>query len=73
MKLKNLLILLSCAILIASCKGRGLFGKKKYDKSEMTGWNYDDKDTYDSGNDRIFQQYTFGTSFNVGFTYRLGK
>ncbi|TAL51757.1 MAG: gliding motility lipoprotein GldJ [Chitinophagaceae bacterium] len=41
--MKNLLILLSCAVLIASCKGKGLFGKKKYDKSDMTGWNYDDK------------------------------
>jgi len=42
--LKNLAILLSCAVLIASCKGKGLFGigKKKYEKSEVTGWNYND-------------------------------
>ena len=43
MKVKNLLILLSCTVLIVSCKGKSLFGKKKYEKSEMTGWNYDDK------------------------------
>src|SRR4030095_1898053 len=43
MKVKNLIILLSCAVLIASCKGKGLFGKKKYDKSEVTGWNYNEK------------------------------
>jgi gliding motility-associated lipoprotein GldJ len=43
MKVKNLLILLSCAVLMASCKGKSLFGKNKYDKSEVTGWNYNDK------------------------------
>jgi formylglycine-generating enzyme len=40
--LKNLVILLSCAVLLVSCKGKSLFAKKK-DKSEVTGWNYDDK------------------------------
>jgi formylglycine-generating enzyme len=42
--LKNLAILLSCAVLMASCKGKGLFGlfKKKPQKSEVTGWNYND-------------------------------
>ena len=43
MKVKNLTILLSCVVLLASCKGKGLFGKKKHDKSEVTGWNYNDK------------------------------
>ena len=44
MTLKNLLILLSCCgAILASCKNGGLFGKKKYDKSEVTGWNYNDK------------------------------
>ena len=41
--LKNLLILLCCGAVLASCKNGGLFGKKKYDKSEATGWNYNDK------------------------------
>ena len=40
--LKNLLILVSCVALFTSCKN-GLFGKKKYDKSTATGWNYNDK------------------------------
>src|SRR5687767_2518006 len=40
---KNLAILLSCVVLLASCKGKSLFGKKKYDKSDVTGWNYNDK------------------------------
>jgi gliding motility-associated lipoprotein GldJ len=45
MNVKNLFILLSCAVLISSCKGKMPFGlgKEKYDKSEATGWNYNDK------------------------------
>lgn len=43
MKVKNLSILLAFVVLLASCKGKGLFGKKKYDKSDVTGWNYNDK------------------------------
>ena len=44
MKLKNLIILLSCAVLIASCKGKGsIWQGKKHDKSDVTGWNYNDK------------------------------
>jgi formylglycine-generating enzyme len=42
MKLKNLIILVSCVALLASCKGKGLFGKKT-SKSDATGWNYNDK------------------------------
>lgn len=41
--MRNFTILLSCVVLLASCKGKGLFGKKKYDKSDATGWNYNDK------------------------------
>jgi formylglycine-generating enzyme len=41
--MRNLTILLSCVVLLASCKGKGLFGKKKNDKSDVTGWNYNDK------------------------------
>jgi len=43
MKVKNLAAILSCAVLIASCKNGGLF-KKKHEKSDVTGWNYNDKD-----------------------------
>jgi gliding motility-associated lipoprotein GldJ len=39
---KNFLILLSSAVLLVSCKSGGLF-KKKAEKSEATGWNYNDK------------------------------
>ena len=42
MNLKNLFILLSCAATISSCKNGGLFAKKK-EKSDVTGWNYNDK------------------------------
>lgn len=42
MKVKNLPILLSCVVLLASCKNGGLF-KKKPAQSDVTGWNYNDK------------------------------
>jgi sulfatase modifying factor 1 len=42
MKVKNLIILLSCITVLASCKNGGLF-KKKQAKSDVTGWNYNDK------------------------------
>ena len=42
MQVKNFVILLSCAALLSSCKNGGLFGKKT-EKSEVTGWNYNDK------------------------------
>src|SRR4029078_11715679 len=42
MQVKNLLILVSCAAALTSCKN-GLFGKNKKDKSDVTGWNYNDK------------------------------
>ena len=42
MQVKNLLILLSSTVLLASCKSGGLF-KKKAEKSDVTGWNYNDK------------------------------
>lgn len=42
LSVKNTLILLSCVVLLASCKNGGLFGKKSA-KSDVTGWNYNDK------------------------------
>jgi sulfatase modifying factor 1 len=42
MNLKNLVILFSCAAAITSCKEGGLFAKKMQ-QSEVTGWNYNDK------------------------------
>jgi len=38
--MKQFVILLSSTVLLASC---GLIGKKKHDKSDVTGWNYNDK------------------------------
>jgi formylglycine-generating enzyme len=42
MKVKNLTILLSCAVLLTMSSCKSLFGKKK-EKSDVTGWNYNDK------------------------------
>ena len=42
MQIKNFAILLSSVVLFASCKN-GLFGKNKKQKSDATGWNYNDK------------------------------
>ena len=41
-RLKSIIWLLAVVVLFSSCKG-GLFGKKKFDKSSATGWNYNDK------------------------------
>ena len=42
--MKQFVILLSSAVLLASCKnGLPFIGKKKHDKSDVTGWNYNDK------------------------------
>jgi len=37
MRVKNLIILLSAVVVLASCKNGGLFSKKKHDKSDVTG------------------------------------
>ncbi|MBC7904544.1 MAG: SUMF1/EgtB/PvdO family nonheme iron enzyme [Gemmatimonadaceae bacterium] len=42
MNWRNLTLLLSCAVVFASCKNGKLFGKKT-EKSDVTGWNYNDK------------------------------
>ena len=39
---KNLMFVAIAALSLSSCKNGGLFGKKK-SKSDVTGWNYDDK------------------------------
>jgi gliding motility-associated lipoprotein GldJ len=40
--MRNLTILVSCMVLLSSCKNGGLF-KKKSASSDATGWNYNDK------------------------------
>lgn len=74
MKVKNLIILLSCAVLLASCKGRNLLGKKKFDKSEVTGWNYDDKNMGGFHVSQSRDQATGpGLVFIQGGTFTMGQ
>ena len=73
MIVKNLVILLSCAVLLASCKN-GLFGKNKKQKSDVTGWNYNDKN---QGGFQIAkakdQQTGPGLVFVQGGTFTMGQ
>ena len=73
MKVKNIAIFLSCAILLASCKNGGLF-KKKPEKSEVTGWNYNDKSM---GGYQIAKSREQGTGpglvFVQGGTFTMGQ
>lgn len=36
-------------------------------------FDYDGKSGYDKAGDRVFQSFKWGTTFNVGFSYRFGK
>ena len=73
MKVKNLTILLSCVVLLASCKGKSLFAKKK-DKSDATGWNYNDKNM---GGYQVSKSKEQGTGpglvFVQGGTFTMGQ
>ena len=73
MKVKNLAIFLSCAVLLASCKNGGLF-KKKPEKSEVTGWNYNDKNM---GGYQIAKSHEQGQGpglvFVQGGTFTMGQ
>jgi formylglycine-generating enzyme len=73
MKVKNLAIFLSCALLLASCKNGGLF-KKKAEKSEVTGWNYNDKNMggYQIAKSREQGQGP-GLVFVQGGTFTMGQ
>jgi gliding motility-associated lipoprotein GldJ len=71
---KNLTILMSCVVLLASCKGKGLFGKKKHDKSDMTGWNYNDKNQGGYNVSKAKEQGTGpGLVFVQGGTFTMGQ
>lgn len=71
---KNLAILMSCVVLLASCKGKGLFGKKKKDKSDMTGWNYNDKNQGGFNVSKAKDQPTGpGLVFVQGGTFTMGQ
>ncbi len=73
MKLKNLAILLTSVVLFASCKGKGLF-KKKPEKSDVTGWNYNDKDM---GSYQVSKSQEQGSGpglvFVQGGTFTMGQ
>ncbi len=65
---------MSCVVLLASCKGKGLFGKKKYDKSDMTGWNYNDKNQGGYQISKAKDQRTGpGLIFVQGGTFTMGQ
>jgi gliding motility-associated lipoprotein GldJ len=73
MQIKNFAILLSSVVLLASCKN-GLFGKNKKQKSDATGWNYNDKNMggyqVSKSND---QKSGPGLVFVQGGTFTMGQ
>src|SRR5881227_15575 len=73
MQKKHFVILLSCAALMASCKN-GLFGKSKKEKSDVTGWNYNDKNM---GGYQVAKSQEQGTGPNLVFvqggTFTMGQ
>src|SRR3954471_14796455 len=72
MNLKNLLLFVSCAAVMASCKNGGLFGKKK-EHSDVTGWNYNDKNQGGYQVAREKEQRTGpGLVFIQGGTFTMG-
>lgn len=73
MNLRHLTILLSCsAILASSCKNGGLFGKKK-EKSDVTGWSYNDKNMGGYQVSKEKEQKTGpGLVFVQGGTFTMG-
>ncbi len=72
MRVKNLIILLSCVALLSSCKGK-LFGKKSA-KSDVTGWNYNDKKNGGFAVAKSKDQNTGpGLVFVEGGTFTMGQ
>jgi gliding motility-associated lipoprotein GldJ len=73
MNWKNLTILVSCAVLAASCKNGKLFGKKT-EKSDVTGWNYNDKNMGGFQVSREKEEKTGpGLVFVQGGTFTMGS
>ena len=72
MNFKNLMILLSAAALITSCKDGKLFGKKT-ESSDVTGWNYNDKNMGGYQVSKEKEQRTGpGLVFVQGGTFTMG-
>jgi gliding motility-associated lipoprotein GldJ len=71
-RLSALSLLAATALLSASCKNGGLFGKK-YDKSSVTGWNYNDKNMAGFSVSKEKEQNTGpGLVFVQGGTFTMG-
>ncbi|HRN56011.1 MAG TPA: SUMF1/EgtB/PvdO family nonheme iron enzyme [Agriterribacter sp.] len=69
---KSLLFLSAVALLFSSCKN-GLFGKKKFEKSDVTGWNYNDKNMGGFNVSKEKEQNTGpGLVFVQGGTFTMG-
>jgi len=72
LSVKNLFILTAVLFSLGSCKNGGIFGKKKA-KSDVTGWNYDDKDM---GNYHVskmkYPKAGPGLTFVQGGTFVMG-
>jgi gliding motility-associated lipoprotein GldJ len=72
MNLKNLFFLVSCVFLLASCKNFNPF-KKKPEQSDVTGWNYNDKNMGGYQVAREKEQRTGpGLVFVQGGTFTMG-
>src|SRR4028118_1151546 len=73
MNLKNLVILLFCAGAVSSCKNGKLFGGGKKEQSDVTGWNYNDKNMGGYQVAREKEQRTGpGLVFVQGGTFTMG-
>ena len=71
-KLRNLFLLLLFIAAFTSCKN-GLFGKKSFEKSSATGWNYNDKTMGGYNVSKEKEQKTGpGLVFVQGGTFTMG-
>src|SRR6218665_1464452 len=73
LKAKNLVLLPAAAVLLFSSCKNGLLGKKKHQKSDVTGWNYNDKNM---GGFNVSKEKEQGTGpvlvFVQGGTFTMG-
>ena len=70
--LKSFFLVAAAFVFLSSCKNGGIFGKK-YDKSSVTGWNYNDKNMAGFGVPKEKEQNTGpGLVFVQGGTFVMG-
>lgn len=71
--MRNLWYLTTIVVLFSACKGKLPFGKKKYEKSTATGWNYSDKNMGAFYKSPVKEQATGpGLVFVQGGTFSMG-